>query len=329
MLPYLRRSERAAGRDPVYRGIDGPMVVAPAPARHPLMDDLFASALAAGHRESADLNGAADEGVGWCESNVIDGRRQSAADGYLVPAFGRDNLTVVPAALVLSLLIEHGRCVGVRYRGYDGEQVVRCQREVVLAGGTIGSAQLLLCSGIGPAAQLRELGVEPLVDLPGVGANLHDHPLCVLTFASRRPMPGGAFVRKPNVRFRSKPNAEPDLQMIFQNAPIRLRWTAEAIDGFTVTFSLQTPRSRGSLRLISPDPTVAPRIDPNYLAEPDDVAAMVIALRAARRLAGSSPHPGGHEHLLPSGWDLPTGGRPRGGGRPRSTRARHRGIACC
>lgn len=184
LLPFLQRSERAVGGDPAYRGLDGPMVVAPGPATDPLWEACFAAAAQAGHPPNPDGNGATAEGVSWDERNAVDGKRQSAADAYLAPAAGRPNLTVVGDAHVRQLLIEHASCRGVEYAADGRTRTALADREVVLAAGVIGSPHLLLLSGVGPGSHLHTLGIDVRADLPGVGANLHDHPKASLRGAS-------------------------------------------------------------------------------------------------------------------------------------------------
>ncbi|QYN19190.1 GMC family oxidoreductase [Amycolatopsis sp. DSM 110486] len=180
MLPFLKRSESAPGRDPAYRGTSGPITVAPAPDTHPLFESLLGAAIETGHSYRDDLNGAQGEGSSWIEVNVVGRKRQSAADAYLRPILHRRNLTVVDRAFASRLVLERQRCRGVVYVRDGEEHTVEARGEVVLTAGAFGSAQLLMVSGVGPADQLREVGVKVRADLPGVGENLHDHPLVSL-----------------------------------------------------------------------------------------------------------------------------------------------------
>jgi choline dehydrogenase len=172
LLPFFRLSESAAGRAAGVRGVDGPMVVAPAAQPHPLAAAGLEAALEAGHLRATDISGGLEQGFGWTDLNIAEGARQSVADAYLRPVADRANLDVVTDALVHRVRVDNGTCVGVDYTA-DGQVIsVDCSGEVVLTAGTIGSAQLLLLSGIGPQAHLRHVGVDVVVDLPGVGANL-------------------------------------------------------------------------------------------------------------------------------------------------------------
>jgi choline dehydrogenase len=287
MLPFLKRSETAPGRDPAYRGTGGPMRVAPPVDEHPLFDAFMAAALEAGHPPTDDYNGADGEGAGWSETNVVAGRRQSAADAYLRPVLNRRNLTVVTNAMARRLLIDGGRCQGMVYRKDGEERTVYAEREVVLAAGTIGSAQLLMVSGVGPAEHLRHIGVTVKADLPGVGENLHDHTLTPVAYTASQPV-RKAFFRKPTIRFSSGLSDQPDLEILFLDFPLYPRWRPGAENGYSIVFALLTPSSRGSLRLASPDPGAAPLIDPNYLSDERDLDRLVIGLQRARELGETS-----------------------------------------
>jgi len=285
LLPFLKRSEHAPGRDPAYRGLDGPMIVAPGPGREPIWEACFEAALEAGHPSNPDTNGATGEGVGWQEFNVVGGARQSAADGYLRPAEGRPNLTIMTDASVRRLIIEHGSCRGVEYSTSAGDETAFVERDVVLAAGVIGSPQLLMLSGVGPGGHLRGLGIDVITDLPGVGANLHDHPKAVVSHAASRPVRTKTFARKPLVLTRTDSAEKPDTQMIFIDVPIHPRFTPGPEHGYSIIFSLMSPASRGSVRLASADPQQPPLIDPNYLADERDVQRMVGGLHTAREVA--------------------------------------------
>jgi len=285
MLPFLKRIERAVDApDPRYRGMSGPMTVARGEVDHPLWEAALEAAVEVGHPAAGDLNNGLDEGVGWNEYNVVDGVRQSAADAYLTPALDRPNLDVVTGAQAWKLVLDRERCRGVEYT-VDGElHTASAEREVVLAAGAIGSPQLLLLSGIGPAGQLREAGVDVVADLAGVGENLHDHPMSTVAFGATRPLRAETFVRKPHVRLRSDPAHPIDLHLLFVDTPAPSTGTLGAGDGFAMRVALMTPFSRGSVRLNPADPEGAPLIDPNYLADERDVERMVVGVRRAREV---------------------------------------------
>jgi choline dehydrogenase len=170
--------------------------------------------------------------------------------------------------------------------------VVRCTGEVVLAAGTVGSAQLLLTSGIGPQSDLRAAGVDVTADLPGVGANLFDHPMSGVVYRSAQPVPPGQNNHGEALGLiRSHPDVDmPDLQIMFVDVPLRApTLPGPAIgEGYTLSTSLMLPRSRGTVRLASADPGTPPLIDPNYYADPRDLHIFADGLRAAREIGRSA-----------------------------------------
>ena len=240
----------------------------------------------AGHARAVDISGGLEEGFGWVDLNILDGARQSAADAYLRPVLDRASLSVVTEAQVGRLRVEGERCTGVDYT-VGGESLrAACSCEVVLCAGTIGSAQLMLLSGIGPADQLREVGVAVVTDLPGVGTNLHDHPLFRTAYTATRPVAMGANNHVEAIGLmRSDPSlSAPDLLQAHFVVP----GPAELGDGFLIQFSLMTPHSRGHLRLASADPAAAPLLDPRYLSDSRDLDALVAGLELVREI-GRAP----------------------------------------
>ena len=255
---------------------------------HPLAAAGLEAAAQAGYRRAADISGGLEEGFGWCDLNIADGRRQSARDAYLSPALGRPNLDVVTGALVHRVRLEGDRCTGVDYSVGASVYFVRCTGEVVLAAGTVGSAQLLLRSGIGPQSDLRSVGIDVAADLPGVGANLFDHPMSGVVYRSARPVPAGQNNHGEVLGLiRSHPGADmPDLQVMVVDVPLRAgTLPGPAIgEGYTLATSLMLPRSRGTVRLASAEPGTPPLIDPNYYADPRDLQTFADGLRAAREI---------------------------------------------
>jgi choline dehydrogenase len=284
LLPYLKRSERSDAGDPRFRGKQGPMQVA-VPAPHdPLWEACFEAAVEAGHEFNPDSNAGDGGGTSWSEVNVVDGRRQSAADAYLTPITGRANLTIVTDARAERLLLDGDTCVGVEYRTTDGIQTTLAVREVVLTAGVIGSPQLLLLSGVGPADDLRVLGIDVKADLPGVGTNLQDHPKSQVSYHAQHSVFPTTYARKPFVLTGTDPAGALDMQMIFVEFGLHPRFVPGAENGYSILFSLMTPASRGWVRLAGADPSEPPLIDPNYLQDPADVARMVAGLRLARQI---------------------------------------------
>jgi choline dehydrogenase len=308
ILPYFKKSETHVPPDPRWHGADGPLSVVPSDVRGPLLPAYLAAAKAAGHPATADFNGAQPEGVGIYDKTIHDGRRASAANAFLRPALSRPNLTVAVDAHVLKLEIVHGRAVGVAYRQGGETVTARARREVVLSAGTVNSPQLLMLSGIGPADDLKRLGIAVAADLPGVGRNLQDHIDCLVQVEASRPVTdyklaaplpaffiglwwllfktgpasrigidGGAFLR-------SDPTQPlPDLQYHFVPG-LLFDHGRKPTDrhGYTLRFSLLRPRSRGAITLRSADPFAAPAIDPNYFADPADILPLRNGVKQAR-----------------------------------------------
>ncbi|MFD1522914.1 GMC family oxidoreductase [Pseudonocardia yunnanensis] len=287
LRPYFRRSERAVGRDPAVRGTDGPMVVSPPPEPHPLISACLDAAVDVGCPAATDVSSGLEEGVGRCDNTIVDGVRQSVADAYLRPVLNRPNLDVVTGAAVHRLRFDGHRCTGVEY-SLDGAVIfAECSREVVLTAGTIGSAQLLLLSGVGQADHLRDVGVEVVHDLPGVGANFHDHPAAMVNYSASRPvplMPGNPPGEAMGL-VRSDPAlGDADLQVLFFSQPLHPAVRTDLAQGYSIMFSVMSPRSRGSVRLASADPEAVPLVDPNYLGDDRDVETMTAGLRLAREI---------------------------------------------
>jgi choline dehydrogenase len=288
LLPFFKKSESAAG-NPAFRGARGPMRVAPFPVHDELWEGFFQAAVEVGHRPIEDANGQVAEGVAWNDVNVVDGKRQSAADGYLTPAVReRPNLTITTDAVVLRLLVERDACQGVEYRRGTQTVTVCADREVILTAGTVATPQLLMLSGIGPGAHLREHGIPVTADLPGVGRNLQDHPKAQVAYTATRQVRGGPYARKPHVLLRTNPAVDPDIQILFIEFPVHPRWQLGPEDGYSVLFSLMTPASRGTVKLASADPGQPPLIDPRYLTDPSDVTRMIAGLRAAREIGAAN-----------------------------------------
>ena len=272
----------------------------PAAIVHPAARACFEAFRELGYPVSADLNGAQAEGVAWDEITAVDGVRQSVADAYLRPVLVRPNLTVVTGAMAGKLLLSGTRCTGVQYVHCGRVRTVTAG-EVVLCAGAIGSPHLLMLSGIGPADELRAHGLQAVVDLPGVGENLSDHPLGVVVYSAARNMADGAgngnhFDLAAAIRTDPALTA-PDVQILFADVPAR---RIPGQNGFSFSYALLAPHSRGSVRLVSADPATAPAIDPALLADDRDAAGLLAGLRAARDLAGSKAmQPWRKAELLP------------------------------
>lgn len=288
LLPYFRRSEHTVDRDHRFRGVGGPMKLSRPAVVSPAAHAALKAVSDLGYPISDDLNGEEQEGATWLEMNIVDGARQSSADAYLRPVRDRTNLTVFTEAFVRRLLFTGRRCKGVEYSLGGQVRRVGAAAEVVLTAGAIGSAQLLLLSGIGPIAQLRALDMAVRLDLPGVGSNLHDHPLCSVIYSAARHLPDGVNNHSDlgaNLRASSAAPA-PDLNVMFLDLPFPPR-PGGPTNGFAITFSAFHPHSRGAVTLASADPEVAPVIDPALLADERDVEIMMAGLQLARAVGGS------------------------------------------
>ncbi|SHG44373.1 GMC family oxidoreductase [Geodermatophilus nigrescens] len=311
VLPLFRRMEDNARGADRFHGVGGPLRVEDLRSPHPWTRAVVESAVAAGHPRNDDFNGAAQEGVGQYQVTQKRGRRWSAADAYLRPALGRPNLTVLTGALTTRVLVSGGRATGVEYRRGGQVHTAHASGEVVLCGGAVNSPQLLMLSGIGPAAHLREVGVDVVHDLPGVGGGLQDHPLVPVIwdvrsgksllraespsgyarwFGARRG-PLSSNLAEAGLFTRSRPDLDqPDLQYHF--LPVKFWRQAEVdpdVDAFTAAAVLVHVHSRGSVRLRSADPTWAPAIDAGYLTDERDLDALVTGVEKAREIASVGP----------------------------------------
>ncbi|MFH8986944.1 GMC family oxidoreductase [Streptomyces sp. NPDC017940] len=294
LLPCFRRLESVpSGRNGGLRGESGPLRPSPAADAdvNPLSLAFVAAAEAAGHPLTDDFNGHRQEGAGLHDVTVVDGLRQSAADAFLHPVAGRrPNLTVSADSRALRLLFDGDRCTGVEFVRHGERRTVRARAEVVVSAGAVDSPRLLMLSGIGPADALRRIGIGVRVDLPGVGANLQDHPLCGLVYATERPVPAGRVnLSEASLAWRSDPSLPgPDMQLMFIHVPYHPPTMAGPENGFTMGVAT-VPRARGSVRLADADPATPPLIDPGYLGDASDVERMLHGIEVAREVAAAGP----------------------------------------
>jgi choline dehydrogenase len=294
LLPYFKRSETAVGGDPALRGDSGPMRVAEMDPLHPVITAGLDAAIQCAYRRAIDVSGGLEVGFGPTFLNIADGKRLSAADAYLLPAMSRPNLELVTDAVVHRVRIENGRCTGVEYSVAEGASIsVASAGEVVLTAGTIGSAQLLMLSGVGPQAHLRDVGVGVTLDVPGVGANFHDHVLAPAAYRSSRPMPPsrGAHGEAIGLVETQYAGDGPDAQLLFiDSTGIGLPGDDGSIVGYAIAASVMTPFSRGSVRLSGPDAGAPPLVDPNYFGDDRNLDTLVAALRIAREIGAASAY---------------------------------------
>jgi choline dehydrogenase len=315
VLPSFKRMEDWEDGATALRGAGGPVKVTRqkdlTPASQAFMEALAATT---GVKKIDDYNGESPEGVSVFQQNARGGLRYSSSVGYL-DHHGLPNLTVITRALVTRVLIASGRATGVEVVTEDGPGTITASREVILSAGVYGSAQLLLLSGVGPAGHLREHGIAVAADLP-VGDNLHDHmfvPMtyCMTSACHRGTTPyfvGGivaeavrgdtwmgrtvfeavGFVRSsragqiPDIQVHALPWSYP-----FPNQDSPARQKVDKRCALTIMPTLIYPKSRGTLRLASADPSAAPVIDPGYLAEPDDSRLLLDGIELIREVMAS------------------------------------------
>lgn len=286
VLPFFRRLEHDLDFDDEAHGQDGPF-----PIRRPAPDELapiqraFLGACAdAGFPVVADHNAPGAAGAGLPPMNLVDGVRQSTALTYLARARARANLSVRSDALVDRIELAGTAAVGVRLAGSD--ELVEADR-VILAAGSYGSPAILLRSGVGPAGHLRSVGVDPVLDRPGVGANLTEHPLMPNVFEALTPPRSGDAVFQALL---TAPSATADglydLHVLPLFNPPELQGDPPVL---VILTGVMTPRSRGSVRLRSTDPRDAPKIDLGLFTHDADLPRMLDAMRIAQRLATSDP----------------------------------------
>jgi choline dehydrogenase len=313
VLPYFRRSECNSRGSDEFHGDSGSLYVEDLRDRNPLSHAFLQAAQAIGLPPNPDFNGAQLDGVGWVQVTQHQGRRWSTADAFLRPAMRRANLQVLTGAQCTRVLMQHRRAVGVEYLRDGTQQTVSATREIILAGGAIGSTQLLLLSGIGAAEPLRELEIDVVVDLPGVGQNLRDHVATAVVMSIQKPLSLlNANSRLEWVKYllfkrgmltssvleaaaflRTQPDlVAPDLELQF--APVMFYnygLTPPTEHGMTIGPTLIAPRSVGSMRLRSPHPLDYPIIDPQYLSDPDgqDLSVMMAGVRKAQEIFAASP----------------------------------------
>ena len=317
VLPYFRRGERHASGGDAYRGEDGPVAVTKRSADDPLNLAFIAAGLQAGYPETGDVNGHQQEGFGRFDMTVDNGVRASTARAYLHPNRRRDNLHVITGALTTRILFDRRRAIGVEYLRDGSPTSAQAEREVILAAGAVASPQLLLLSGVGPADDLKQRGIDVVLDLPGVGCNLQDHlemhmqytcpvPVALNRYASPLPklwaglrwflghrgpcttnaVECGAFIRsRAGV-------THPDIQYHF--FPVLLDgWEPSTKEhGFCTCVGTLREHSRGTVRLGSADPRDPPLIDPNYLSVAQDLVDLRECVKLTREIVGQESFDG-------------------------------------
>ncbi len=316
VLPYFKKSEgNERGGDDIHGG-DGPLKVSDSRAQRKLCDMFIDAAVAAGIPRTNDLNGLKQDGIAYTQQTSHNGLRCSTAVAYLRPAQSRTNLSVETRAHVEKILFEGKRATGIRYSTPSGTKEVRAGREVILALGSIGSPQILMTSGVGPAQHLRGFGIDVVHGLEGVGRNLQDHLQIRMVHRInqrlslndevrnpfRKAMMGvnWALRRRGPLTFAASPlsafvksdrkMATPDLQFFMQ--PLSADSPGEGLhkfSAFSTSFCQLRPQSCGRIELKSADPHDYPAIHPNYLASETDEQAVISGMKVIRKIVSCEP----------------------------------------
>jgi choline dehydrogenase len=311
VLPYFRRAENQQRGADEFHGTGGPLAVSDVCEPHPLCEAFIDAAQRAGIPRNDDFNGAMQEGAGYFQLTAKNGRRWSTAVGYLRPARRRQNLTIISNALASRILFSGRRAVGVQYRQHGVPRTAYADGEVIVSGGAFNSPQLLQLSGLGPAKVLRDLDIEVIADMPGVGADLQDHLQIRMQYRCTEPITMNDVINRWRHRYgaglryimsrkglltigagyagaflRTRPElATPDVQIHF------LIFSADAagamlhaFPGFMASVCQLRPQSRGFVRIKSSDPSVSPAIQPRYLSARSDCDTVVAGMKAMRRI---------------------------------------------
>ncbi len=319
VLPYFKRSETNWRGGGTYHGGSGPLTVTPIDTTDQLFEATKQAAMAAGHAFSLDHHADQPEGMSRSEITTRHGRRASTARAFLRPVRHRPNLTVETKALATRVLVEGGTAVGVEYDHQGEHRKVFAEREIILCGGTYNSPHLLLLSGIGPADELRALGIAPILDLPGVGRNLTEHARVTMEFRTHERIGFDRVLRLDRlavaltrwavtgrgplaqqavtgtVLLRTRPELErPDIQILLVPTVATARiWFPGLISpcepGIACLVVLLHPESRGEVVLRSTDPTVLPAVRLNLFQRRPDLATLREGVRATRAIYHSQP----------------------------------------
>jgi choline dehydrogenase len=313
VLPYFKRMENSSGGQEGWRGTSGPLFIQRGKRDNPLFHAFVEAGHEAGFEITEDYNGEKQEGFGPMEQTIHNGRRWSAANAYLKPALKRPNVKLVKG-LARKIVLEGKRAVGVEIEAGRSFSTIRARREVIIAASSINSPKLLMLSGIGPAAQLKEHGIEVVADRPGVGQNLQDHLEVYIQQECTQPITlysklnlfskakigaewlffktgDGATNHFESAAFvRSKAGVEyPDIQYHF--LPVAIRYDGKAAaqsHGFQAHVGPMRSKSRGSVTLRSANPREKPVIKFNYMSHEDDWADFRHCVRLTREIFGQA-----------------------------------------
>tara|TARA_B100000212_G_scaffold113732_1_gene84760 strand:- start:185 stop:1840 length:1656 start_codon:yes stop_codon:yes gene_type:complete len=312
VLPYFKRLENYSGGESEYRGGDGPLVVHRPKPQNPLYKAFIEAGRDAGYQTTDDICGYRQEGFGVFDMSTENGERNSTAKAYLDPARRRQNLTVMTDKQVQKIFFNGNEATGISYKTVNGDIIkVDALKEVILSAGAVGSPQLLMLSGVGPASHLKDHGITIVADMPGVGQNLNDHPDFVLKYKCLKPVsiwPQTRLVRRTfaGIRWllrrdgicasnqfeavacvRSAAGVEyPDIQLTISPAAVDDQtWEPLPEHAFQIHVGLMRGFSRGNITLRNSDPASPPRILANYLKDPRDRDLLRKGIRIVREIA--------------------------------------------
>jgi choline dehydrogenase len=287
VLPYFQKMETVDDNKPL-RGSEGPMRPATTTQPNPLTPVFVEAARESGYPITDDFNGEHAEGAGLHDLSITGPGRQSTAVASLHPVEDRPNLTISTESRARRLLFDGQACTGVEFDREGETTSATASREVIVSAGSVDSPRLLLLSGVGPADELQAVGVESIHDLPGVGKNLHDHPLCGVVYEASQEIPPGATNHaESSLLWRSDDGLPgPDMQIMFIHVPFHPPHLEAPANSYTFGVAC-VPEARGSVTITSPDPDTAPVIDPNYLGAEADIDRVVQGIEVARKLAAT------------------------------------------
>ncbi|OUR80240.1 glucose-methanol-choline oxidoreductase [Alphaproteobacteria bacterium 46_93_T64] len=311
VLPYFKRSENNERGEDDLHGSGGPLNVADLRSPMKIGETFMNAAEELQFPMNNDFNGPTQEGVGYYQATQKNGERWSAAKGYLTPNLSRPNLDILTNSLATKIILEGKKAVGVEYKQGRVKKEIHASQEVILCGGAFATPQLMLLSGIGPADAIKPFGIDVNHELPGVGENLQDHIDYVTSYRSPSKdtlgitLAGAVVVFKAIMEWRkkrtgiitttcaeigaflrSKPGVErPDYQLHFVVGMLddHARKTRMG-NGFSCHCCVLRPKSRGTVRLNSADPSAAPKIDPNFLNHEDDVQVLLDSVKEMERI---------------------------------------------
>jgi len=312
VLPFFKKAENNETLHDDFHGTGGPLNVAEQADPSKINEGFLKACEQAGHTRLKDFNGATQQGVGYYQVTQKDTQRWSTASAYLRPAVARNknNVKVITGARVERIILDENRAMGIRYRYKNQDEVALCSRDIILSGGAVNSPQLLMLSGIGPADHLTSVGIKPLHDLPGVGANLQDHlDASILQFCktrdtydtanklwslyqywSQKKGPGTSPIAETGGFLSTQQGlSAPDVQLHF--LPVLVvdhGRTKMKKNGYSLHVCTLRPESTGTIRLASKDPAATPLIDANYLAERKDLDTLIKGVKMGREIFAQS-----------------------------------------